>query len=110
MGRPPPRAGGRQPQALHRDGAFALDALAGWLVGCGMDRWSRSEPAHFGWLACHSQQTPQICNEPDPAKRDLGTSVANALAIAEGAAAVRVHNVPAAVQAARLADAIARRL
>lgn len=51
----------------------------------------------------------QICDEPDPAKRDLGTSVANALAIAEGAAAVRVHNVPAAVQAARLADTIAKR-
>lgn len=50
----------------------------------------------------------QICDEPDPANRDLGTSVANALAIAEGAAAVRVHNVPMAVQAARLADAIAR--
>lgn len=53
-------------------------------------------------------QTKQICDEPDPAKRDPGTSVANALAIAEGAAAIRVHNVPMAVQAARLADAIAR--
>jgi dihydropteroate synthase len=40
--------------------------------------------------------------------RDPATGAAVALAIAEGAAALRVHNVPAAVQAARIADAVVR--
>ncbi len=40
--------------------------------------------------------------------RDPATGATVALAIAEGAAALRVHNVPAAVQAARIADAVVR--
>jgi dihydropteroate synthase len=40
--------------------------------------------------------------------RDPATAATVALAIGEGAAALRVHNVPAAVQTARVADAIVR--
>lgn len=40
--------------------------------------------------------------------RDPATGATVALAITEGAAVLRVHNVPAAVQAARIADAIVR--
>lgn len=47
-----------------------------------------------------------LCDEPVPAARDVGSSVANALAIAKGASMVRVHNVKMAVQTARLADAL----
>lgn len=47
-----------------------------------------------------------LCKEPRAEERDLGTSVVNAVAILRGAAVVRVHNVPMAVQAVRLADAL----
>ena len=44
----------------------------------------------------------------DPADRDTATAAAVALAVVGGAAAVRVHNVASAVDAARTADAIVR--
>lgn len=43
-----------------------------------------------------------------PADRDFATVAANALAIANGADAIRVHNVGAGVDAARVADAALR--
>ena len=47
-----------------------------------------------------------LCEEPRAEERDVGTSVVNAVAILRGAAVVRVHNVPMAVQAVRLADVL----
>jgi len=47
-----------------------------------------------------------LCEEPRAEERDVGTSVVNAVAILRGGAVVRVHNVPMAVQAVRLADAL----
>ena len=43
-----------------------------------------------------------------PADRDIATAATVALGVAHGAAVFRVHNVPAAVAAARTADAIVR--
>jgi dihydropteroate synthase len=43
-----------------------------------------------------------------PEDRDPATGASLSLAIAKGAAALRVHNVPAAVQAARVTDAVVR--
>ena len=43
-----------------------------------------------------------------PAARDAATAASTALAIAAGAAVVRVHDVPTSLQAARTADAIVR--
>jgi dihydropteroate synthase len=43
-------------------------------------------------------------------ERDPGTGATVALAVAAGAAVVRVHDVAAAVQVARVADAIVRRV
>jgi len=43
-----------------------------------------------------------------PRERDYATAATTALAIANGAAVIRAHNVPATLQAARTADAIVR--
>lgn len=47
-----------------------------------------------------------LCDEPRAEERDVMTSVVNAVAISRGAAMVRVHNVPMAVQTVRLADSL----
>jgi len=43
------------------------------------------------------------------AERDTATAAAHTLAIASGAAAIRVHNVVEGLRSARIADAIVRR-
>jgi dihydropteroate synthase len=43
------------------------------------------------------------------AERDTATVAAHTLAIASGAAAIRVHNVVEGLRSARIADAIVRR-
>jgi dihydropteroate synthase len=48
------------------------------------------------------------CGEADPQKRLAGTLAAHTAAIAGGADLLRVHDVAASVQAARVADAIYR--
>lgn len=44
----------------------------------------------------------------DPKDRDVATAAANALSIASGADVIRVHDVKAGVDAARVADAALR--
>ncbi|MDD4442957.1 MAG: dihydropteroate synthase [Kiritimatiellae bacterium] len=51
----------------------------------------------------------EASGESDPSKRDFGTVAAHTAAIAGGADIIRAHNVFAAVQGARVADAIYRR-
>jgi len=51
----------------------------------------------------------ELSGESDPSKRDFGTVAAHTAAIAGGADIIRAHNVPAAVQGARVADALYRR-
>lgn len=50
----------------------------------------------------------KILDEPDPARRDIGTLAAVTASVLRGAAVVRVHDVPSAVQACKVADAILR--
>ncbi len=50
-----------------------------------------------------------ILGEKDPMKRELGTSVANALAISNGVDIIRVHNIFDSVQTVKISDTIARR-
>lgn len=50
----------------------------------------------------------EASGEGDPSKRDFGTVAAHTAAIAGGADIIRAHNVFAAVQGARVADAIYR--
>ncbi|MFC1835392.1 dihydropteroate synthase [Thermodesulfobacteriota bacterium] len=50
----------------------------------------------------------KILDEPDPSARDQGTMAVITAAIMRGADIVRVHNVPPAVQACRVADAVIR--
>lgn len=47
-----------------------------------------------------------LCGETQADKRDVGTSVVNAVAILRGAALLRVHNVAMARQTVRLADTL----
>lgn len=47
--------------------------------------------------------------DADPKDRDEGTIATTVLGIVQGADIVRVHNVPASVRAARVADAVVRR-
>lgn len=51
----------------------------------------------------------EASGEPDPARRDYGTVAAHTAAVAGGADILRAHSVPAAVQGARVADAVFRR-
>ena len=46
------------------------------------------------------------CGNPPPQERDFGTAAAHTAAIMNGAKILRVHNVAAAVQAARVAESI----
>lgn len=48
----------------------------------------------------------KITSQPDPTKREYANSAVHALAIANGANVIRVHDVAAARDAARIADAI----
>lgn len=48
----------------------------------------------------------KIASQPDPTKREYANSAVHALAIANGASIIRVHDVDAARDAARVADAI----
>lgn len=48
----------------------------------------------------------KITSQPDPTKREYANSAVHALAIANGANIIRVHDVDAARDAARIADAI----
>ena len=50
----------------------------------------------------------ETSGESDPSKRDFGTVAAHTAAVAGGADIIRAHNVYAAVQGARVADAIYR--
>jgi dihydropteroate synthase len=50
----------------------------------------------------------EILEKPDPATRDLGSMAVATAGVLRGAAIVRVHDVPAAVQACKVADAIIR--
>lgn len=50
----------------------------------------------------------KILDEPVPAKRDQGTMATVTAAVLRGASIVRVHNVQAAVQTCKVADAILR--
>ncbi len=50
----------------------------------------------------------KILDEPVAANRDIGTLGAVTAAVLRGASIVRVHQVPAAVQACRVADAVLR--
>jgi dihydropteroate synthase len=50
----------------------------------------------------------KILDEPEAARRDTATLAAITAAILRGASIVRVHNVPNAVQACKVADAIVR--
>ena len=50
----------------------------------------------------------KILDEPNPAARDTGTLAVITAAVLRGASIVRVHEVPAAVQVCRVADAIVR--
>jgi len=50
----------------------------------------------------------QILNEPTPEARDLGTLAAVTASVLRGASIVRVHDVPSAVQACKVADAVLR--
>jgi dihydropteroate synthase len=52
----------------------------------------------------------KILDKPDPATRDLGTMAVVTAGVLRGAAIVRVHDVPAAVQACKVADAIIREM
>jgi dihydropteroate synthase len=49
-----------------------------------------------------------ILDEPVPAERDLGTVVVSTAAILRGASMIRVHDVPSAVQAVKVSDAVIR--
>ena len=49
-----------------------------------------------------------LSGENDPEQRDPGTVAAHTLAIANGADIIRVHNVHAGIQTARIADALCR--
>ena len=51
----------------------------------------------------------ELTGESEPQKRDYGTVAAHTAAIASGADIIRAHNVYAAVQGARTADAVCRR-
>jgi dihydropteroate synthase len=48
----------------------------------------------------------QVTGRGDPRDRDVATAAANALSIASGADVIRVHNVRAGTDAARVADAL----
>lgn len=50
----------------------------------------------------------QILDEPNAAARDLGTMAAVTASVMRGASIVRVHDVPSAVQACKVADAVLR--
>lgn len=50
----------------------------------------------------------EASGESDPSKRDFGTVAAHTAAVAGGADILRAHNVPAAVQGARVVDALFR--
>lgn len=50
----------------------------------------------------------KILDEPVPAAREIGTLAAITAGIVRGASIVRVHDVPSAVQACKVADAILR--
>jgi dihydropteroate synthase len=50
----------------------------------------------------------KILDEPEAAARDTGTLAAVTAAVLRGASIIRVHNVPPAVQACKVADAILR--
>lgn len=67
----------------------------------------------FAWLDCASLFTvrpapARTTGREMPAERDAASAAAAALCVAEGANIVRVHNVAAARDAVRVADAFRR--
>ena len=48
----------------------------------------------------------QICDKPVAEDRDWGTIASHSVAIMGGASMIRVHNVPASVDSAKITDAI----
>jgi dihydropteroate synthase len=50
----------------------------------------------------------RIARVDDPVARDIATAAVTALVVAAGVAVVRVHDVATSLQAARVAQAVAR--
>mmetsp|Transcript_52844 Transcript_52844/g.72132 ORF Transcript_52844/g.72132 Transcript_52844/m.72132 type:complete len:139 (-) Transcript_52844:328-744(-) len=48
----------------------------------------------------------QLCDEPEPSKRDVGTSAVSCIAGIGGASVIRVHNVEATRQVLSVMDAV----
>lgn len=68
----------------------------------------REHPLRSSVSLIQTQQEGLCAGIADPQQRDMASAVAAALAVAQGATIIRMHNVKAGVQAATIADLITR--